>query len=359
MNILMLVKNSEVGGVISCTNSLADGLEKKGINVVIGSSPGDGVNKMLTGKNVNMINFSSKSIFGIIGNYIKLKEIIKDNNINIIHAQNRIPALYASIYHFFHREVKYLWANHLVPIPSSYLYRITTKYGSFAIAEGIDGKDMLINKLKIPEDKVEVINLGTDLSNFKKTDVSEQVKLKESHNINKNEKVILLYGRLAPVKGHLFLLNAISQIDENRRKVLKVIFPGKNAEYRNEILKEAKKFNFENNIIFPGFIKGQDYLSISDLMVLPSQHEGFGIVNVESFAIGVPVIRTKTAGYEDMKEFCFGVDYGDVSNLSKHIEYLWDNPLELTKQAEWSKNNVSKFSQENMTEEYLKVYEKC
>lgn len=43
MNILMLVKNSEVGGVLSCVKSLSDGLLKMGDKVIIGSCAGEGV----------------------------------------------------------------------------------------------------------------------------------------------------------------------------------------------------------------------------------------------------------------------------------------------------------------------------
>lgn len=68
-------------------------------------------------------------------------------------------------------------------------------------------------------------------------------------------------------------------------------------------------------MIFPGYIDGRQYLSIADLMVLSSKQEGFGIVNVESFAMEVPVIRIKTAGWLDMKDCCFGVEYGGVRAL--------------------------------------------
>lgn len=49
MNILMLVKNSEIGGVVSCVKSLADGLKAKGDKTVIGTCQGEGVDKMLSG----------------------------------------------------------------------------------------------------------------------------------------------------------------------------------------------------------------------------------------------------------------------------------------------------------------------
>lgn len=52
MNILMLVKNSEIGGVVSCVKSLADGLKAKGDKTVIGTCQGEGVDKMLSGGGV-------------------------------------------------------------------------------------------------------------------------------------------------------------------------------------------------------------------------------------------------------------------------------------------------------------------
>lgn len=159
------------------------------------------------------------------------------------------------------------------------------------------------------------------------------------------------------VKGHLFLLDAIAKLPQERKEKLCVIFPGENEEYKQEVDAHAKKLGLEKIIVYPGFIKGQEYLSISDLMVLPSKQEGFGIVNVEAFAMGTPVIRTKTAGYLDMQDCCFGVEYGNVEVLAEYINYLWDAPEKLQMMAETASKNVQRFSVEKMTEEYKAIYE--
>ena len=357
MNVLMLVKNSEVGGVLSCVKSLSDGLKKIGDQVVIGTCAGEGVDKMLTEHDVRIIDFSAKRPAEMMRCYRQIKKIVKEERIDIIHAQNRIPALYASIYCLFHRKVKYIWSNHLVPIPCSFLYRMTTRYGKCAVAEGIDGRNFLVNKFKIPENKVKIVNLGSHLEEFKKTSREQQLRLKEKLGISDNKKIILLYGRLMPVKGHLFLLEAIARLSDEKKKELCLIFPGENQEYKKEIEAFAKQQKLEDMIIYPGYIKGQDYLSIADLMVLPSRQEGFGIVNVEAFAMGVPVIRTKTAGYLDMEDCCFGVEYGDTEALAEHINYLWDMPEKLQDMSEKASRNVQRFSVEKMTEEYKQIYQ--
>ena len=197
------------------------------------------------------------------------------------------------------------------------------------------------------------------MEELKKVSFEEQKELKKHHGISDTEKVILLYGRLMPVKGHKFLLDALSKLSDERKSNLKVIFPGENTEYKKEIDSYAKELELEKMLVYPGYIKGQPYLSISDLMILPSKQEGFGIVNVEAFAMGVPVIRTKTAGYLDMEDCCFGVEYGDADALVELINCLWDDPERLDKMAKTASEKVERFSVKKMTEEYKSIYQEC
>lgn len=359
MKVLFLAKNSNLGGVVNCTANLAFGLEKNNYaSVCVGINDGDGTQKKLKDKyTVYYFHFGTKNPIKIIGDYFRLSKIIKKEKIDLIHAQNRIPALFASFYCFFHRKTKYIWANHLVPIPSDFLHRITTKYGCCAVAESTDGKLLLVNSLKIPSNKVEIIHLGVDTSNFVKTSDNDQKKLRDSLGIGNNDKVIFLYGRLDPIKGHAFLLNALSKISHEFN--YKVLFPGENSGYRAELEKQIFDLGLKDRVIFTGYVNGRDYLSICDLMVLPSQREGYPVSCVEAFCMGVPVIRTKTGGYEDTKDFCTGVKYNDVDSLAKAITSFLKGDPTFEQKARLALKSSEGFSIDTMSEKYYLLYKRC
>lgn len=354
MNILFLAKDSGLGGIVTSTRALAEGLIKnKNAHVVIGISRGMGQREKLKEFDVRIIDFNSHNPIVFITNYFKISKIIKENKIDIIHAQNRLPALYAHLYSKFHKEVKYIWVNHLVPIPSGWIYRKSTKYGYKAVTDCIEGKTLLERDLRIPKADVMVINLGLDTKKIKRVKLSKQEKIKKQLGINPNEKVIFLYGRLTEHKGHLFLLDCISEFKE---KNFKLIFPGENEEYKIRVIEHAKELGLEDRLIFPGFVKGYEILSFSDLLVLPSKRESFGMSLVEAFCLKVPVIRTKTGGYEDMKDMCFGIDYGDEKELSKLLKLFFEEEVRFKKRAEDAYEKVDRFDINNVVEKYYTLY---
>ena len=78
MNVLILAKDSGVGGIASCTGTLAKGLiDYKEANVIIGIPRGAGVNFQLKGYNVQTIEFEHTSLFHIIKNYRKVAALGK------------------------------------------------------------------------------------------------------------------------------------------------------------------------------------------------------------------------------------------------------------------------------------------
>ena len=137
----------------------------------------------------------------------------------------------------------------------------------------------------------------------------------------------------------------------------KVIFPGENPEYKDILIGAVKKYNLEDRIVFPGYINGREYLSITDLMVLPSIKDGVSFAFIESITMGVPVIRTNTGDYyEDIKDLCFWVDYGDTNNLSRLIEEFLDENEKFAKTALLAKKESYKFNIDTMVNEYYELY---
>ncbi|MBE6069644.1 MAG: glycosyltransferase family 4 protein [Clostridium lundense] len=353
MNILFLAKESHVGGLLNYTYNMARGLSvKDNTSVVIGisSSP---ANEPLKSFNLHEIDFETSSPIKVIKNYLKIVRIIKDYKIDIIQTHNRVTALYAWFYCSFHKKVKYLWVSLSVQIPSSFLYRITTKYGACAIA-GTEGVKLLEENLRIPKDKIKIMHLGIDFSKFTRTSPVEQSTLKNSLGIKQNEKVILLYGRLDKIKGHEYLLNSLRWLKNCNYKV---IFPGENQEYKDYLLNIISKYNLEEKVIFPGFINGREYLSITDLMVLPSVKDGVSYAFIETISMGVPVIRTNAGGdYEDIRDLCFWVDYGDEKSLSQLIDDFLIGDEKFSKKAAQATIGSRKYSLENVIEEYYNLY---
>lgn len=357
MNILIFAKQNHIGGLTHHCGLLAQGLsEHMKANVVLGMTPGEGTTELSKRFKVELFKLGGVNPFSWLADYRKLAKIVKQYQINIIQAENRIPALLAAMYCKRHKDVKYIWANHLVPIPDSKLFRILTHYGYCAVAEGIAGREMLISNLGIPGDKVRIVNLGIDLSKFHKTLPEEQEKLKEAWGIKPDKKVVLLYGRLSENKGHLFLLDSLKGID-NRNYYL--VFPGKNPEFKSIVDEKALQMGLTENIIYPGFINGPEWLSISDLMVLPSKNEGFPQACIEAYAMRVPVIRTKSGGYEDTKEMCYGIDYGDVKAFEKMLQDFLDGGSYFAERAKNAKKAVHKYSIEQMAKEYYGIYEEA
>ncbi len=353
MNILILAKESHVGGLLNYTYNMAKFLSmKEDTNVAIGISP-SAANEPLKQFNLFEIDFESKSPITIIKNYRQIARIVKDFNIDIIQTHNRVTALYAWLYCSFHKKVKYLWVSLSVQIPSSFLYRITTKYGACAVA-GSEGVKLLVENLRIPKDKIKIMTLGIDFSKFTQTTKEEQIELKNKLGIRDGEKVILLYGRLDKIKGHEFLLESLKLVKNSNYRV---IFPGENPEYKNSLLEYIKANKLEDRIIFPGFINGREYLSISDLMVLPSEKDGVSYAFLETVCMGVPVIRTKAGGdYDDIEDLCYWVDYGDVNRLAQLMDEFLDGDEKFLITAELAKTKISKYSLENVINEYYNLY---
>ena len=95
MNVLVLYKDNGKGGLTTNTKALVEGLRKRGIHTVVIGADGPGTQSILSHLDVHIVNFSSKNPFQV---YSKIYQIVKENGIDIIHAQNRIPALYAKIW---------------------------------------------------------------------------------------------------------------------------------------------------------------------------------------------------------------------------------------------------------------------
>lgn len=168
--------------------------------------------------------------------------------------------------------------------------------------------------------------------------------------------VIICNAELHPRKGHKYLIQAFLRLQKEIPVLhLMLVTPGP----LEQELKE--KYGANPHIHFLGWRNDiPQVLKASDLFVLPSLREAFGLALVEAMASGVPVIATNTSGPKDIIENGKSgllVPPGDSESLLKAIKTLLDNPGQRKDLAKNALERVKTlFTAERMAERTAEIY---
>jgi glycosyltransferase involved in cell wall biosynthesis len=170
----------------------------------------------------------------------------------------------------------------------------------------------------------------------------------------KDEKIRFLFlGQLAQRKGVQFLLEAWKGLPAGRREL---VLMGGGSRYRwRQMAGEG--------VIFRGQAGRKEVLEEmgqSDVLVLPSLFEGFGLVILEAMAAGLPVITTTNTGGPDMIEDGkegFIVPAGNVEALREKMSYFIQNPEQASKMGQSSHQKARQYTWERYGSLYAKIVE--
>lgn len=160
-----------------------------------------------------------------------------------------------------------------------------------------------------------------------------------------NLNYIAALGRIHSVKGYDILIKAMAKIVKKKPDV-KLFIAGNDDGHKNQLIKLINQLDLKNEVQFIGVVKGENknqFLAHAQCLVLPSQTENFGIVVVESLAVGTPVIASKNTPWQalmDAKAGMFIDNNSDaiykayISILENLNEYEKNTKL-LAKQYDW------------------------
>jgi len=170
---------------------------------------------------------------------------------------------------------------------------------------------------------------------------------------------LITVGRLVKRKSIETMIEALFGIADEK---VKLIIVGDGPE-RGFLESRVAWFNLEHRVIFAGYLEDDEkfaYIMNSDLFVLTSLHEGFGIVFMEAMYYGLPIVCTNHGGQVDFlknEENAVLIDVGDVDACRAGINrFLTDKRL----YRKCSKNNKSKitdFYADNIASQYLEIFD--
>ncbi len=165
------------------------------------------------------------------------------------------------------------------------MFSVLTKWSAgymdsvVSISQGL--QDLLVKGGMVRSDKAMVIPYGFDFD-----DIEEQTK---PGDLRYGDPQIIIAGRLVPVKQHHLVLEIMPQLIE-RFPTIQLVIVGA-GPIEDELKQLSRDLGVEEHIRWEGFRSNMhDYIRDSDLMVLPSSAEGFGLVVLEAWQHAKPVI---------------------------------------------------------------------
>jgi len=204
--------------------------------------------------------------------------------------------------------------------------------------------------------KIKIIHPGINIEKFNK------ITNKSNNAIGSDNKlkVIGTVGRLDPIKGIKNLLLAAKDLYD-KGYLFEVLIVG-DGYSRNELLKLSDTLGIKKSVHFVGYKEEPaEFYNMMDIFVLPSLSEGFGMVNLEAMASGVPVISTDVGCASEAVIYLVNgiiIPPGDVTSLVNALKFLLDNDdLRLKIGAEGRKTVESQFTDEIMLNKIFALYD--
>lgn len=325
------------------------------------------VDKELQNKGVKIfeVPFSRNPLgIGNIKAFMRLMELQRINNYDIVHVHTPIAAIYGRLlklgysnlktiytahgYHFLKGGSKLSW---LIYYP---IEKIMAKFTDVII--NINKEDFEITKEKLkPRSSYFLNGVGLDLSKYKKLSKDEILEKKKELGINDNDFVVLMIAELNKNKNHIQLINAIEILKEKYSNIKALcIGDGQNKEILNESIISK---NLQNDIFMLGYREDVNKLiNISDIGILMSYREGLPRNIMEFMASGRKVIATNIRGCRDLlcnETIGTLVNVGDYEETAKAIEKYY-----LSRDREFNvSNEIKKYDIESVNSELLKIYE--
>ncbi|MDR0834818.1 MAG: glycosyltransferase [Candidatus Symbiothrix sp.] len=131
------------------------------------------------------------------------------------------------------------------------------------------------------------------------------------------DKVVTFLGRITMQKGPEYFVEAAARV-LSKTKNVRFVMAG-NGDMMNQMIRLAAQRGISDRFHFTGFMKGTqvyEVLKSSDVYVMPSVSEPFGISPLEAMQCGVPTIISKQSGCAEILEKAIKTDYWDIDAMA-------------------------------------------
>ncbi len=178
-------------------------------------------------------------------------------------------------------------------------------------------RNIVINRYGIPAEKVVTVHNAVRFAENSTEAPERGVK----------DKIVTFLGRITYQKGPDYFVEAAAKVLK-RLPDVRFVMAG-SGDMMNHIIRRVARLGIADRFHFTGFLRGEDVhkmFQLSDVYVMPSVSEPFGISPLEAMRSNVPVIISKQSGVAEVLDYAVKVDYWDVDALADAIYGLIKYP---------------------------------
>ncbi|MFY0543712.1 glycosyltransferase family 4 protein [Brevibacillus sp. H7] len=277
---------------------------------------------------------------------------------DLIHAQDVISA--QAIWRVKPKHIPLVLTVHgdFLPVKGKYFSMLESRgavSSNLTIAPSQWMKNRLVNMYHVPANHITVIPYGLDITNFLARTGKPVTKSAG------DKKIILCVARLAPVKGHRYLLDALAKLKRVRRDW--ECWMAGDGTLRRTLVRKSKRLHLQHHVRFLG--KRRDVpqlLNRADIFAFSSVQECRPFAIIEAQIAGKPIVSTNAGGIPEI------VQHGASGLLSpiRNSEAMYrnlkraleDEALRASMAENGQKRALENWSVENMLNQTLAVYER-
>lgn len=296
----------------------------------------------------------------------KLVDMVKLHNIELLHVHYAIPHAYAAY-----------MARQMLQEEGLYIPFVTTLHGTDitlvgnhpfykpAVTFSINQSDAVtsvskslkrdtLNYFEIDKD-IEVIPNFIDVEKYGThyTDCQREMMAQ------RNEKIITHVSNFRKVKRILDVIHVFYNLQKNIPSKLMMVGEGPEKEPAEQLCKEL---DIEDKVVFFGNSNEVDkILSFSDLFLLPSETESFGLAALEAMVSAVPVISSNTGGIPEVNKHGvtgFLSEVGDIDDMTKNALYILEDEQRLKMFKKAAKEEAEQFDIHQIVPKYEDLYKR-
>ena len=173
----------------------------------------------------------------------------------------------------------------------------------------------------------------------------------------RHEKRVLFLGRVTFQKGPEYFMEAARLVLQKIPSVR--FFMAGSGDMLPELIRRAGQLRIGNRFHFAGFLRGEDVdrmFALSDLYVMPSVSEPFGITPLEAMLYDVPVLLSRQSGVSEVLEHALKADFWDTCDMADKICAVLRYPCLAAELVKNCREEMKSIRWENVADQLLTIY---